>query len=228
MPAPGPATVIVRQRIDQRVPIVMLVGALPQRAAQAGRQLVQRRQQAFQICQGERAQLAAGQAEMLGQPEQPPGAVVDRVCSRLLRYRTVLPGPDHVGEAIPVGSRRPDPLRKRGRERGDHSPPDQRPGPAGQILRQPSLVQGVPHQRLRRAFQQISAQCGQRAFQAPMLAAELFDPQTVETQTQGEIIGQRDRCVPIGRIAGMTLTPIHHPGPAGQFQGEAGEITLPA
>jgi len=67
--APAPAPVIVGQGVEQRVPIMVLVGALPQRAPRGGGQGVQRFQQAFQIGRRQGAQLAAGNPEMLGQPE---------------------------------------------------------------------------------------------------------------------------------------------------------------
>ena len=210
----GPASVIVRQCVDQRVSIMVLVGALPHRASHGRGQSVQRRQQALQIGRGQGAQFAASNPEMLGQPKQPPSAAVDRMRIRLCRHRAVQPGPHHVGQGIPSGKRRL-PLR-------------QLPRPAGQIFWQSSFVQGVPHQRLRRSLAQISPQRRQRAFHVPDFPTLALDPQTVEAQPHRQVVHQRNPIFAAGRIVGVLLPPVHHPGPAGQFQGQPGQIAFPA
>ena len=89
-------------------------------------------------------------------------------------------------------------------------------------------MEGVPHQRLCWPRDEIGAQCRQRSLQTPGFAAQTLNPQAVEAQPHRQIIGQRDRGFPVGRVMGMLLPPVHHAGPAGQFQGKAGQIAFPA
>ena len=209
-----PATVIVRQGVDQPVAVMVLVGVLPQRAAHRSRQGVQRFQQPLQISQRQRPDLAARQAQMLRQPKQAPRAAVHGMAVGLRRYRTVQPGPDHIRQGIPGAQRR---VLFR-----------QFPRPAGQIFRQLSGIQGMSRQCFRWSGGEISAQGRQRACNSPVLLALMRNPQSIQPQPHRQIIDQRDRRFPIGRIGGMLLPPVHHPRPAGQFQRQPTEIPVPA
>ena len=80
---------------------MMFVSALPECAAQIGRQFIEGGQQAFPFAGGKYTHLIAGESQMLRQAKQPPGVAMHRGYSRLIRDRAMPPGPDHVSERVP-------------------------------------------------------------------------------------------------------------------------------
>jgi hypothetical protein len=218
--APQPASMARRQRGEDLLAVMALVGLQPHPGGAFGGEFCQAVEQALGTRRAERGQRRGIDAEMLAEQEQRPGATVriHRVGGRAVPF-AASPRVEQARHGDPVG------LALLGGAAGGGA--HQAVALVRQPFRQVRVVEGEAHQQFRRMAAQIAAQSRQAGLGLEMQAAQALAVELLQHQAHGEVVGHGDGEGEAG-MAGVALTPEHHAGPAGQFLGQAFEVGLPA
>ena len=225
LPVAPPAPVIGRQAGEDLLPIVALVGVEPEKTALVLVQFAQAGEQRLGAGAAQGAQLAAGDAQVLGKQEQRPRRARQAVAGGLLGAGRVAPVLDVPGQPLPSVRR----ARQGGVTGGRQVRFDQVEQPLGQpVATVASAVAGVAHPELGRMAGEVATQRRQVRFDAPVTAGDVRRDQAFEHQAHRQVIHHRHRHVRCAGIAGVVVAPQEHARPAGQFQRQAFEIARPA
>ena len=202
---PAPPALIVDEGVKDLVPVMILEGPQPD---EAGGPLIQ----AIEALENERepgwVKIPQGRArhpQMLGQPEEGPGAMKE-VPTQPRRRGAPAPGPDELGQGVPMLG----PGLFQRILPGSH----QALGAAGQIFRQGPAEQGPAHQEFRGVVAEVLAQGPEVGRYLPLLGAEAPAVEALQDETHRQIVQHAHRLTP-ALIVRMAVAPQPDAGPAG-------------